>query len=70
MNCESLKNTTGNFDRNTVEEPRDPGTVRTPKEDQPLRLLLNLLFYHINSSEPTYKSQRMKLLEETAACSQ
>ena len=30
----------------------------TLKEDQPLRLLLNLLFYHFNCSEPTYKSQR------------
>ena len=27
--------------------------VRTLKEDQPLRLLLNLLFYHFNRSEPT-----------------
>ena len=30
--------------------------VRTLKEDQPLRLQLNLLFYHFNRSEPTYKS--------------
>ena len=34
--------------------------VRTLKEDQPQRLLLNLLFYHFNRSEPTYKSQRIK----------
>ena len=27
--------------------------VRTLKEDQPLRLLLNLLFYHFNHSEAT-----------------
>ena len=26
--------------------------VRTPKEDQPLRLLLSLLFYQFNRSEP------------------
>ena len=36
--------------------------VRTLREDQSLRLLLNLLFYHFNRSEPTYKSQRIKLL--------
>ena len=29
----------------------------TLEEDQPLRLLLNLLFYHFNCSEPTYKPQ-------------
>ena len=29
---------------------------------QGLKLLLNLLFYHFNRSEPTYKSQRIKLL--------
>ena len=29
-------------------------------EEQPLTLLFNLLFYHFNRSEPTYKSQRMK----------
>ena len=40
--------------------------VRTLKEDQPLRLLLNLLFYHFNRSEPTYKSQRIKLLDVIA----
>ena len=35
--------------------------VRTLREDQPVRLLLNLLFYHFNDSESTYKSQRIKL---------
>ena len=44
--------------------------VRTLKEDQPLRLLLSLLFYHFNCSEPTYKSQRIKLLDVIAACNQ
>ena len=44
--------------------------VRTLREDQPLRLLLNLLFYHFNYSEPTYKSQRIKLLDVIAACNQ
>ena len=44
--------------------------VRTLREDQPLRLLLNLLFYHFNRSEPTYKSQRIKLLDVIAACNQ
>ena len=39
-------------------------------EDQPLRLLLNLLFYHFNRSEPTYKSQHIKLLDVIAACNQ
>ena len=33
--------------------------VRTLREDQPMRLLLNLLFYHFNRSEPTYKSERI-----------
>ena len=33
--------------------------VRTLKEDQPPRLLLNLLIYHFNRPEPTYKSQRI-----------
>ena len=42
----------------------------TLKEDQPLRLLLNLPFYHFNRSEPTYKSQRIKLLDEIIACNQ
>ena len=32
--------------------------ARTLNEDQPLTLLLNLLFYHFNRSEHTYKSQR------------
>ena len=40
------------------------------KEDQPLRLLLNLLFYQISRSKPTYKSQRIKLPDETTACNQ
>ena len=44
--------------------------VRALREDQPLRLLLNLLFYHFNRSEPTYKSQHIKLLDVIAACSQ
>ena len=43
--------------------------VRTLIEDRPLKLLLNLLFYHFNRSEPTYKSQRIKLLDVIAACS-
>ena len=42
--------------------------ARTLREDQPLRLLLNLLFYHFNRSEPTYKSQRIRLLDVIAAC--
>ena len=41
--------------------------VRTLREEQPLRLLLNLLFYHFNRSEPTYKSQRIALLHVIAA---
>ena len=44
--------------------------VRTLKEDQPLRLLLNLLFYHFNRSQPTYKAQRIKLRYVIAACNQ
>ena len=44
--------------------------VRTLKEDQPLRLLLNLFFYHLYHSEPTYKSQRIKLLDVIAVCNQ
>ena len=36
--------------------------VRALREDQPLRLLLNFLFYHFNHSEPSYKSKRIKLL--------
>ena len=44
--------------------------ARTLKEDQPLRLLLNLLFYHFYGSVPTYKSQRVKLLDVIAACIQ
>ena len=43
--------------------------VRTLK-GQLLRLPLNLLFYHFNCSEPTYKSQRIKLLDAIAACNQ
>ena len=39
--------------------------VRTLKEDQPLRLLLNLLFYYFNCSEPTYKSQRIGAFHAT-----
>ena len=46
------------------------GMARTLKEDQPLRLLLNLLVYHFNRSESTYKSQRIKLLDVIAACNQ
>ena len=44
--------------------------VRTLKEEQPLRLLLNLLFYHFNRSEPTYKSQSITLLNVIASCNQ
>ena len=44
--------------------------VRTLKEDKPLRLLMNLLFYHFSRSEPTYKSQSIKLLDVPAACNQ
>ena len=44
--------------------------VRTVREDQPLRLLFNLLFYHFNHSEPTYKSQRIKLQDVIATCNQ
>ena len=40
------------------------------REDQPLRLLLNLLFYHFNHSESTYKSQRIKLPKVIAECNQ
>ena len=42
----------------------------TLKEDQPLRLLLNLFFYHFNRSEPTYKSQHLKPLDIIATCNQ
>ena len=45
-------------------------TGHTLREDQPLRLLLNLLSYHFNPSEPTYKSQRIKLLDVIALCNQ
>ena len=44
--------------------------VRTLREDQPLRLLLNLLFYHFHRSEPTNKFQRIKFLDVIAACKQ
>ena len=44
--------------------------VRTLNKDQPLRLLLNLVFYHFNRSEPTYKSQQIKLLDVIATCNQ
>ena len=44
--------------------------VRTLREDEPLRLLLNLLFYHFNHSEPTYKSQHKELPDVIAACNQ
>ena len=44
--------------------------VRTLREYKPLRLLLNLLLYHYNRSDPTYKSQRIKLLDVIAACNQ
>ena len=40
------------------------------EEDQPLRLLLNLFFYHFNRYEPTYKLHRIKLPDVIAACSQ
>ena len=45
-------------------------TIHTLREDQPLRLLLNLFLYHFNRSEPTYKSPRIKLLDVIAACNQ
>ena len=32
----------------------------TLKDEQPLRLLFNLFFYHFDRSEPAYKSQRIK----------
>ena len=41
--------------------------VRTLREDKPLRLLLNLLFYHFNRSEPTYKFQCIKLPDVIAS---
>ena len=37
--------------------------------DQPLRLLL-IFFFHFNRSEPTYKSQCIKLLGVIAACNE
>ena len=42
--------------------------VCTLRENQPLRLLLNSLFYHFKRSQPNYKSQRIKLLDVLAAC--
>ena len=42
----------------------------TLKVEQPLRLPLNLFFYHFNCSEPIYKSQCIKLLDVTAVCNQ
>ena len=45
-------------------------TDYTLREVQPLRLLLNLLSYHFNRSEPNYKSQHIKLPDVTAACNQ
>ena len=33
-------------------------------------VLLNLLFYHFNHSEPSYKSQCIKLLDVIATCNQ
>ena len=44
--------------------------VLTLKEDQPLRLSLNLLFYYFTRSEPNYKSQRIKLLDIIVACNE
>ena len=44
--------------------------IHTLREDQLLRLLLNLLFYHFNYSEPTYKSQRIKFLDVIATGNQ
>ena len=44
--------------------------VRTLKADQPLTLILNLLFYHFNRSEPTYTSQHIKFLDIIAECNQ
>ena len=45
-------------------------TLRTLREDQPPRLLLNLFFYHFNRSKPTHKSQCIKLLDVIATCNQ
>ena len=42
----------------------------TLKEDQPRGLLFNLFFYHVNRSEPTYRSQCIKLLDVIAVCNQ
>ena len=53
-----------------VEHEKINSIVRTLKEDQPLRLLLNLLFYHFNRCEPSYKSQRIKPLAVIATCNQ
>ena len=64
---------THNFSNELICEDYQGGMiirVRTLKEDQPLRLLLNLVFYHFNCSEPTYKSQRIKLLDVIAAYNQ
>ena len=44
--------------------------VHTLKGGRPLRLVLNLIFYHFNLSEPTYKPQCIKLLDAIAACNQ
>ena len=42
----------------------------TLKEKQPVRLLLNLFFYHFDRSEPTYKSHCLKSLDIIATCNQ
>ena len=43
--------------------------VRALKEDQPLRLLLNLLFYHFNRSEPTsHKAPRCNCRVQSIKC--
>ena len=69
--CRHLKNDMQEVDPRHVGHQADVlTTVRTLREDQPLRLLLNLLFYHFNHSESTSKSQRIKLLDVIAACNQ
>ena len=62
--------TTGNAVVITTAKRSERTIVRTLRENQPLRMLLNLLFYHFNHSEPTYKSERIKLLDVITACNQ
>ena len=53
-----------NFDHGHIQYIEVFSIGCTLKEDQSLRLLLNLF------SEPTYKSQSIKLLDVFAACNQ